>query len=479
MFLKLKYDSAGVFDKIKARLVAGGHQQDRTVYDDVSSPTAALTSVMMVAAIAAKEHRHVIAADIAGAYLNAEMKSANVLMQLDRMQSQLLVRIDPTYKQYVRSNGSIIVKLKKALYGCIQSALLWYQHISDTLVKYGFDKNPQDECVFNFITQLGKQLTVVVYVDDLLMTSEDMHALDDLAMHLRKVYKDITECRDSVLSYLGMQFDLSEMERVRISMQGYVADLLSSLDVTGVVATPATLHLFDICDEEQQIGATEKERFHTVVAKLLYLAKRARPDILTAVAFLATRVQKPTVHDQGKLMRVLKYLNGTPALGIVLEPGAVVEPTAFVDASFAPHADGHSHSGSVITLGKGPIFVRSSKQRLVTKSSTEAELVAMSDEASQVLWSRDFLIGQGYKLGPTKLLQDNQSAIALIHKGKHASSRSRHVNIRYFFVKDRINSQELNVAYLNTNDMIADIMTKPLQGEQFRKMRAVLMNWRS
>jgi hypothetical protein len=479
MFLKLKYDSAGVFDKIKARLVAGGHQQDRTVYDDVSSPTAALTSVMMVAAIAAKEHRHVIAADIAGAYLNAEMKSANVLMQLDRMQSQLLVRIDPTYKQYVRSNGSIIVKLKKALYGCIQSALLWYQHISDTLVKYGFDKNPQDECVFNFITQLGKQLTVVVYVDDLLMTSEDMHALDDLVMHLRKVYKDITECRDSVLSYLGMQFDFSEMGRVRISMQGYVADLLSSLDVTGVVATPATLHLFDICDEEQQIGATEKERFHTVVAKLLYLAKRARPDILTAVAFLATRVQKPTVHDQGKLMRVLKYLNGTPALGIVLEPGAVVEPTAFVDASFAPHADGHSHSGSVITLGKGPIFVRSSKQRLVTKSSTEAELVAMSDEASQVLWSRDFLIGQGYKLGPTKLLQDNQSAIALIHKGKHASSRSRHVNIRYFFVKDRINSQELNVAYLNTNDMIADIMTKPLQGEQFRKMRAVLMNWRS
>ncbi len=167
------------------------------------------------------------------------------------------------------------------------------------------------------------------------MTSEDMHALDDLGMHLRKVYKDITECRDSVLSYLGMQFDFSEMGRVRISMQGYVADLLSSLDVTGVVATPATLHLFDICNEDQQIGATEKERFHTVVAKLLYLAKRARPDILTTVAFLATRVQKPTVHDQGKLMRVLKYLNGTPGLGIVLEPGAVVEPTAFVDASFA------------------------------------------------------------------------------------------------------------------------------------------------
>ncbi len=89
------------------------------------------------------------------------------------------------------------------------------------------------------------------------------------------------------------------------------------------------------------------------------------------------------------------------------------------------------------------------------------------------------MIGQEYKLGPTKLLQDNQSAIALIHKGKHASSRSRHVNIRYFFVKDRINSQELDVTCLNTNNMIADIMTKPLKGDRFRKMRAVLMNWRS
>jgi hypothetical protein len=95
-----------------------------------------------------------------------------------------------------------------------------------------------------------------------------------------------------------------------------------------------------------------------VVAKLLYLAKKVRPDILTAVAFLATRVQKPTLHNQAKLMRVLKYLNGTPDRGTVLEPGTVVEPKAFVDASFAPHADGHSHSGSVITLGKGPIFVR-------------------------------------------------------------------------------------------------------------------------
>jgi hypothetical protein len=247
----------------------------------------------------------------------------------------------------------------------------------------GRTKPSENECVFNFITQLGKQLTVVVYVDDLLMTSEDMHVLNDLVMYLRKMCKNITECsRDSFLSYFGMQFDFSEMGRVRIWMHGYVADPLSSLDATGVVATPATLHLFDVCDEDQPIGATEKERFYTVVAKPLYLAKRVRPDNLTAVAFLATRVQKPTVHNQGKLMKVLKYLNGTPDLGIVLDLGAVAEPTAFVDASLAPHADGHSHSGSVITLGKGPIFVRSSKQRLVTKSSTEAELVAMSDERS-------------------------------------------------------------------------------------------------
>jgi hypothetical protein len=123
------------------------------------------------------------------------------------------------------------------------------------------------------------------------------------------------------------------------------------------------------------------------------------------------------------------------------------------------------------------IYAQSSKQKLVTVSSTEAELVGVSDGLKQVLWTRNFLLEQGYDLGPAKLFQDNQSTIQLATTGKSKSSRTRHVAIRYFFVADRVKSKEVAIEYLPTEDMIADILTKPLQGEQFVKLRNQLLGY--
>jgi hypothetical protein len=148
---------------------------------------------------------------------------------------------------------------------------------------------------------------------------------------------------------------------------------------------------------------------------------------------------------------------------------------AYVDASFAVHHDMKSHTGSVITLGKGAVTVSSKKQKLMTKSSTESELVGMSDQLPQIIWTRNFLVAQGYSMGPARIYQDNMSTIALASKGRSTSARTRHIAIRFFFVKDRIDSKEVEVVYKATGEMIADIMTKPLQGELFRKMRAGLM----
>jgi len=120
----------GAFEKLKARLVAGGHMQDRSLYDDVSSPTVTTTSVMIVAALAAKERRHVITADIGGAYLNAELQNHIVLMKLDPTLSGMHIRLDHHYNPFLLPDGTLVVKLMKALYGCVESAKLWYEHIS-------------------------------------------------------------------------------------------------------------------------------------------------------------------------------------------------------------------------------------------------------------------------------------------------------------------------------------------------------------
>ena len=126
MFLKDKYLASGSFDRFKARLVAGGDTQDKSLYENLSSPTAATTSVLTIAAIAAAEGREVVVIDIGGAFLNADMTPTGVVvhMRLDRIMSSMLIKIDPSYEQFLESNGSMLVQLDKALYGCVEASAL-------------------------------------------------------------------------------------------------------------------------------------------------------------------------------------------------------------------------------------------------------------------------------------------------------------------------------------------------------------------
>ena len=128
-------------------------------------------------------------------------------------------------------------------------------------------------------------------------------------------------------------------------------------------------------------------------------------------------------------------------------------------------------------MGKGVIFSFSKKQKLVTKSSTEAELVGVDDVLPQVIWTRNFLIAQGWAVNDNLVYQDNQSAILLEKNGVASSSRrTRHIDIRFYFVKDRVASGEISVEYCPTDDMWADYFTKPLQGAKFMFFRQAIMN---
>jgi hypothetical protein len=134
-----------------------------------------------------------------------------------------------------------------------------------------------------------------------------------------------------------------------------------------------------------------------------------------------------------------------------------------------------SHSGVAVTLGQGFFYCKSTTQKLNTKSSTEAELVALSDHYGMGIWSRDFLIAQGYEVLPTIIAQDNMSTIALANKGRSTADSTRHISIRYFFIKNRVEDGEVILKYVSTNDMVADILTKPLQGQQFNALKSILL----
>ena len=255
-------------------------------------------------------------------------------------------------------------------------------------------------------------------------------------------------------------------------------DLLSVYPAGGTATSPATNDLFKIDEKSDPLSEEKSSEFKTIVAKFLYLAKRARPDLLLATSFLASRVKDPREDDHRKLTRLLRYLEGTRHLGIVLEANKPIQLMAYIDASYAVHDNFKSQTGGIISLGRGPVFANSSKQKLVSKSSTEAELIGVSDVLSHVLWARDFLLEQGHQVGSAKLYQDNTSTILLANKGLSSSGKTRHVGVRYFFIKDRIGAGEVVVSHVSTTDMIADILTKPLQGNLFRVLREQLLNWK-
>ena len=373
------------------------------------------------------------------------------------------------------------MKLKKALYGTLQAALLFWKNLSGKLIEWGFELNPYDNCVANLVVN-GKQCTVLWHVDDIKISHEDESVIEGVLDQLNEEYgkeAPLVVTRGKVHEYLGMTLDYSEIGKCSIRMEDYIEEMLDDVpdDMNREAATPAANHLFEVNEKTVKLDEATSVMFHHNTAKLLFLSKRARPDIQVAVAFLTTRVKAPDEDDYKKLTRVMKYLRGTKTMSVCLEADDLSVVKWWVDGSFAVHPDMRSHTGVIMSLGKGAQHASSTKQKLNTTSSTEAELVAVSDSMPQVLWTGYFLRARGYEVNKSTIYQDNQSAMLLEKNGKASSGkRTRHINIRYFFVADRVKSGEVDVKYCPTGDMLGDFFTKPLQGAPFRKFRDLVMN---
>ena len=173
----------------------------------------------------------------------------------------------------------------KALYGCIESSKLWYIELRKALESFGFVANKEDPCVFNKIVD-GIQTTLCVHVDDILCTSVKISEHIELERNLTDRFKDINFEQGSKTSFLGMTIHTSDHGPTSICMAGFVSELVNDFAPTGSVPSPANNQLFEPGHDDHVMIESERKRFHTVVAKLLYLAKRIRPDILVAVSYL-------------------------------------------------------------------------------------------------------------------------------------------------------------------------------------------------
>ena len=397
----------------------------------------------------------------------------------------MLVEIAPEiYKPYVVGQGKnklLYVIVKKAIYGMLTSALLFYKQWKKDLEGIGFKINPYDPCVANKMVN-GKQLTVTWHVDDLKVSHVDQSVVLEFVEWVKKLYGQIGNVKDvhgDKHKYLGMTLDYSKKGSVMIDMRDYVDEMLREYpeEVNGKVKSPATEKLFSVNDSSPKLEKKKAEAFHSMVAKGLFISKRGRPDILLVIAFLSTRVQQPTVEDWSKLHRMMQWLKATrdDILTIAMTHPEIIK--WYIDAAFAVHPDMRSHTGAYMTMGEGAAQSMSAKQKMNTRSSTEAELAGVDAALSNVIWTRNFLLEQGLNIKHNVVFQDNQSAILLENNGRaSAGKRSRHMNIKLFYVTDKANNKELEIQYCPTDDMVGDYFTKALQGRKLNKFRQVIMN---
>jgi len=385
-----------------------------------------------------------------------------------------LIKLKPEWAKFVRQNGELIVKIKKSIYGLKESGRLWYEEFMRRAVQYpGIKINKMDPCFIN-----SETLSACVYVDDTLV-SGSIEEIEAFKVHMEEAFGKLTCSEIDEFSYLGMHVKIIE-KRVELRSDAYVNKLLSDNKeiITRQYDTPCDKELFASTKEENkenQIDKKTKEWYHSTVACLLYVAMRVRVDILLVVVFLATKVHNTTRFDVAKLKRLLGYLQRYPDRFMVLkvdDPDSLVL-RCYADASYAIYEDSRkSQTGIFVTLGVGCIIARSTKQKLVAVSSTEAEITALSTMVRMVLGMVQFLVEQGYASDKIRvmLFEDNTSAIQMIKTGRSVSEGTKHISIHKFFIKQHLTPEGLfELIRCGTLEQIANGFTKSITISEFLK----------
>ena len=277
-----------------------------------------------------------------------------------------------------------------------------------------------------------------------------------------------------------MILDFSTPGECHVMQPDHIKEIINewpNFDKSKTVLTPASKNLFER-GEGGLLNNDDRELMHRVVAKALFVSCRSRPDITPTVSVLTGRVREPIKADWLKTERLVRYLHSTQDLHLVLRYNGLSITKWHVDAAFAVHPDYRSHSGGTCFIHPegGGIASGSLKQKINTRSSTTAELVAVDDFLSKIIWLKNFMESQAIPIRDNILLQDNKSSILMAEKGRTSlGKRTRAMNVRYFAITDHVGRGEIKIHHCPTDDMVGDFFSKPLQGSKFLKFRALLL----
>ncbi|KAA0051914.1 putative copia-type polyprotein [Cucumis melo var. makuwa] len=395
--------------------------------------------------------------DVKSAFLNGYLEEEVYLEQ------------PPGY--FVKGQEYKVLKLKKTLYGLKQAPRMWNSRINKYFLDNGYLRCPYEHSLYIKVNGHGDILVVCLYVDDLIFTGNCASMFEDL----KKARTQEFEMIDIGLMsyYLGIEVKQSE-EGIFISQERYTREILEKFNMMNSKPIATSIETGTKLSKHEEGDDVDPSYFKSLVGSLRYLTC-TRPYILFSVGLVSRFVESPTTTHLKVTKRILRYLKGTLDYGLFYSSSKEFKLEGYCDSDWAGDTnDRKSTSGYVFFIGNTAFTWSFKKQPIVTLSTCEAEYVAAASCVCHAVWLRNLLKTVGIlQDDPTVIHVDNKSTIALA-KNPVFHDRSKRIDTRFHFIRDCISRKEVQVEYVNTEDQIADIFTKPLKVNVFNNLRTLL-----
>lgn len=432
--------------RYRARLVAKGYMQKKNVdYSDTFSPVVRHSTLRLLFALSVKLKLDVCHLDVTTAFLNGDLEET--------------IYMHPPECLLNSENNNKVLKLNKAIYGLRQSSRAWYKKVDECLTNIGYKRSKLEPCLYTKGDN-DKKTIVSLYVDDFFIFSNDVTECNNL----KKVLSSKFKLKDlgQVKNCLGMNVNFDKVNRtVTLCQKNYIIQLLNRFNMADCkeADTPLESKLNVNLDKK----SSQDLPYQQLIGGLMYLAVLTRPDIAFSVSFLSQFNNCYNNETWAYAKRILKYLKKTKHYGLKYTNEGNSKLVGFVDSDWGNNVvDRRSYTGLCFMLSGSVISWEAKKQKTVALSSTEAEYMGVAEACREAVYLINLykdIVNESYTIC---LYNDNQGAIKLSSSDNNFNKRSKHIDIRYHFSKDCISAGFVELKYLETAEMPADLFTKGL-----------------